>query len=116
MKCRIITTDAAKSIKTIIQCVKTQKDPQGNDINTWDVKKNQTNEELLVHTPDQWENVGCLSLTPNDENDTIMVKFHYWSNYRKDDRNGDEDKYLLGRFTELMLVHFEGQYTSIKIE
>ncbi len=116
MKYRIITTDAAKSIKTIIQCVKAHKDPQGNDINTWDVKKDQTDEELLVHTPDQWESVGCLSLTPNEENDEIKVTFHYWRNYSTKDRSGDEDKYLLGRFTELMLVHFERQYTSINIE
>lgn len=115
MKYRIITTDATKSIKTIIQCVKAYKDPQGKGIDTWKIQKSK-DEELLVHTPDQWENVGCLSLTPNDENDEIKVNFHYWMNYPTKDRNGDEDKYLLGRFTELMLVHFERQYTSINIE
>lgn len=114
MKYTIVTTDAVKSINTIIKCIKAQKDPQNKGIDTWNIKKI-NGEELLVHTPDQWGNIGCLSLTPNDTNDKIEVKFYYWKGYPMKDRTGEEDKYLLGRFTELMLVHFNEQYTSINI-
>lgn len=115
MKYTIVTTDAVKSINTIIKCIKAQKDPQDKSIDTWGIQKSNDGEELLVHTPDQWGNIGCLSLTPNDTNGKIDVEFYYWEEYPAKDINGDENKYILGRFTELMLVHFDGQYTSINI-
>lgn len=116
MKYTIVATDAEKSINTIIKCIKAQKDPQNKGIDTWGIQKSNDGKELLVHTPDQWENVGALYLMPNDTHDEIEVKFRYWKSYPMKDRTGEENKFLLGRFTELMLVHFDGQYDTINIK
>ena len=90
-------------------------DPQGVAIDTWDIKTADDGEEVLIHTTQQWEEKGCLSLTPSKDNDFIKVKFHYWSSFKKEERNGDEDKYYLGRFTELILVHFYPQIERVEI-
>lgn len=87
-------------------------DPQGCVIDTWDVKTTDDGEEVLIHTTQQWEKKGCLCLTKCDENDYALVEFYY---FQKEERSGDEGKYYLGRFTELILVHFYPQIDSAEI-
>lgn len=118
----IFTNDAKKVIKTIFDCVNNGEDSQKTGIKTWEVKLTCENEKVLVHTAktfgedeQQWADKGCLSFTPNVENDQIRVKFHYWSKYPKDQRNDDDEKYVLGRFTELLMVHFDAQYNKVTI-
>ena len=122
MTYNIFTNDAKKVIKTIFDCVNKGEDPQGTCIKTWDIKLTGENEKVLVHTAktfdadeQQWADKGCLSLTPNIDNDKITVKFHYWSSYPRDQRNDVDDKYVLGRFTELLMVHFDVQYNKVTI-
>lgn len=114
MKYKIYCKDAASLINTIFSCFKKKDkdgkrvkvDVQGNTIDTWDYTTADDDEEVLVHTTQQWDKKGCLSLTASIDNDYIQVKFHYWKSFKKEERSGDEDKYYLGRFTELVLVHF----------
>lgn len=123
MEYKIYCKDAASLINTIFSCFKKNDkngnrvkiDPQGVAIDTWDIKTADDGEEVLIHTTQQWEEKGCLSLTPSKDNDFIKVKFHYWSSFKKEERNGDEDKYYLGRFTELILVHFYPQINKAEI-
>ena len=120
---KIQCEDAASLINTIFSCFKkkdrdgnrVKNDPQGKVIDTWDYTTNDKEEERLIHTTQQWEEKGCLSLTASEDNDYILVKFHYWSSFKKEDRSGDEDKYYLGRFTELILVHFYPQINNVDI-
>lgn len=123
MEYKIYCDNAAKLINTIFGCIKKKDrngnrvkvDPQGKTIETWDYTTNDRDEERLVHTTQQWEEKGCLSLTASEDNDYILVKFHYWSSFKKEDRSGDEDKYYHGRFTEFVLVHFYPQINSVEI-
>lgn len=123
MEYKIYCEDAAKLINTIFSCFKkkddegnrVKTDPQGKAIDTWDYKKADDNEEVLIHTTQQWNKKGCLSLTASKDNDFIQVKFHYWRKFKKEERSGDEDKYYLGRFTELILVHFYPQIENVEI-
>ena len=123
MEYNIYCEDAASLIKTIFSCFKRNDkngsrvkiDLQGKVIDTWDYTTAGDSEEVLVHTTQQWEEKGCLSLTASKDNDHILVKFHYWSSFKKEERNGDEDKYYLGRFTELILVHFYPQIERVEI-
>ena len=48
-----------------------------------------------------------------DKNE-LQVRFHYWDSW--EDRNNDDDKIILGRFTELLLVHFSYFVDRIVIE
>lgn len=116
MSYKIHTKDAKAAIAEIFKRVKASKDKKNRNISTWNIETNDKGEELLVHTTDQWEKKGCIELSSNDSNDIVLVKFYYWESFKKEDRSGDEGQYYLGRFTELMLVHFEGLYTKIEIE
>jgi hypothetical protein len=121
MKYKIKTDDANKAVETIFDCVKKGEDPQEKNIQTWEVKLTKENEQVLVHTAktfegeQQWANKGCLAFTPNKENDVITVKFYYWNTYPKEQRNENDKNYILGRFTELMLVHFPDLFQKIII-
>lgn len=103
----IVKTSDAKSLRnTIISNVEKKKDLKGKDIRSWDVTTTDKDEKVLIHVTDQWENKGNLHLTPSGDNKELEIDFKYWSSFKKEDRSGDEDNFLLGRFTELLLVHF----------
>ena len=102
----IKTTDAAQLKDTILSCVEKKKDPDKRDIFTWNVANTDKKEKVLVHETDQWEEKGLLKLLVSEDNKEIEFVFSYWSSFKKEDRSGDEKKYLFGRFTELFLVHF----------
>lgn len=123
MEYKVYCEDAARLINTIFGCFKKKDiegnrlkiDPLGGTIDTWDFTTTKENEEVLIHTTQQWEKKGCISLTASEDDDYVQVKFHYWSSFKQDERNGDEDKYYLGRFTELILVHFYPQIINVEI-
>ena len=120
MKYKITTDDAEKFIEKVLKYVKEGEDPKRNEIKTWGVKtiyvkKTSERIKVLVHTADQWEEKGALILTPNEQNDVVLVEFRYWSTYPEEQRNENDENYILGRFTELMLVHFPNLFQKIHI-
>lgn len=116
MKYIVFAQTAEKVIERILSCVKDGVGGSNKEIKTWQVKKTASNEEVIVHTTDQWEDKGCIELIPSEDNKEIEVRFFYWSTYKEANRSGDESKYLLGRFTELLLVHFWGLFDRISIK
>ena len=123
MEYKIYCKNAKSLINTIFGCFKKKDedrkrvkiDPQGVAIDTWAFKNTDEGEEVLIHTTQQWDKKGCISLTESEDNDYVQVSFYYWSSFKKEKWNGDEDKYYLGRFTELILVHFYPQIDSVEI-
>lgn len=121
MEYKIKTDDANKAVETIFDCVKKGEDPQEKNIQTWDVELTKENKQVLVHTAktfegeQQWANKGCLAFTPNKENDVVLVEFRYWKTYPEEQRDENDKNYILGRFTELMLVHFSNLFQKIVI-
>ena len=123
MEYKIYCKNAKSLINTIFGCFKKKDedgnrvkiDPQGVAIDTWDFKTTDEGEEVLIHTTQQWDKKGCISLTESEDNDYVQVSFYYWSSFKKEKWNGDEDKYYLGRFTELILVHFYPQIERVEI-
>ena len=57
-----------------------------------------------MHTAEQWAEKGCIQLTPMIGLEELQVRFHYWDDC--EEQANDDDKYMLGRLTELLLVHF----------
>lgn len=103
----IIKTADAKALRdTIISHVEKKIDPKKKEIRSWDVTTTDKDEIVLIHVTDQWEDKGNLHLNPSKNNKELEVEFKYWTKFKQEDRSGDEYKYLLGRFTELLLVHF----------
>ena len=110
----IQTPSTTKLKKKILDCVSDKVDANGNDIATWQCVETDANEKVLVHTTDQWAEKGCIAIKHDISHNELQVRFHYWDSYTERD-NGDE-KYMLGRFTELLLVHFKYLIDKIIIE
>ena len=118
MKYLLKTNNASQLIGIVLKCLnaKEPKDPKGNKIETWSVKKNDKGEYLLVHMPDQWIDKGCLSLTPNKNNNEVEITFYYWSSFPQKEKSAMDEPFMLGRFIELMLVHFTSLFAEISIK
>ena len=69
---------------------------------------------MLVHTTDQWAEKGCIALNQEDIRNELQIRFHYWDSC--ENKSIDDDKIVLGRFTELILVHFFYYIDKISIE
>lgn len=117
MEYLITTTNAARLVRTIFASVNNGEDPNGNSIETWEVKYTNDGERRLVHTTNQWEDKGNIEIVSkrNSNNHTVIAKFHYWRSFPVAQRTGDEEYYYFGRLTELLLVHFKEYYSDITI-
>ena len=116
MNYTIKTPSANRLKKEILNRVSEKADANGKGIATWQCVETDTNEVVLVHTKDQWEEKGCLKLTPTIAGNDLQVRFHYWSSFDENNKCNDDEKYLLGRFTELILVHFFYYIDKVVIE
>lgn len=100
----IHTPSAARLKKEILDRVLEKADANGKGIVTWQVAETDGSEKVLVDTSDQWAEKGCIALKQMPGRNELQVRFHYWDSW--EDRNNDDDWIMLGRFTELLLVHF----------
>ena len=117
MTYEITTVNAIRFIEKVFNCVRDSEDSHGDSIDTWGIRHTIDGERRLVHTTNQWERKGLLNLIvkAHSNNRKIKVGFRYWSHFPREDRNGNEADYYLGRFTELMLVHFKDDCQKITI-
>ncbi len=124
MEYKVYCDDAAKLINTIFICFKKKDkdgnrvkvDPQGVEIITWNYTTTDHKREVLIHTTQQWEEVGNIHLDASKDNDYIIASFYYWSEWTKNNKKGNEEAYYLGRFSEIILVHFYPQIGKVIVE
>lgn len=109
----IHTPSAAKLKNEILDRVTEKIDANGKGIATWQCVETDSDERVLVHTTDQWAEKGCIALKQEPGRNELQVRFHYWDSYK--DKSNDDAKILLGRFTELILVHFSYYIDKIEI-
>lgn len=114
MNYTIHTPSAARLKKEILARVSEKVDANGKGIATWQVADTDGSEKVLVHTTDQWVEKGCIALKQVPGRNELQVRFHYWDSW--EDRGNDDDKIMLGRFTELLLVHFSYFVDKIVVE
>ena len=110
----IKTPSATKLKKEIIDCVSSKVDANGKGIATWQCVETDASEKVLVHTTDQWAEKGCIVIKNDISRNELQVRFHYWDSCAE--RDNADDKYMFGRFTELLLVHFSYFVDKIVIE
>ena len=110
----IYTPSAARLKKEIIERVEAKVDANGKGIATWQVAETDGSEKVLVLTSDQWAEKGCIALKQEPGRNVLQVRFYYWDSC--DDRENGDDKIMLGRFTELLLVHFAYFVDKVTIE
>lgn len=71
-------------------------------------------EKTLVLTEGKWAEKGCITLAQVVSRNELQVRFFYWETC--DARENGDDKFMLSRFTELLLVHFSYFVDKIVIE
>lgn len=114
MKYIIHTPSATRLKQEITKCVSEKIDANGNGIATWKCVETDGSDNVFVHTKDQWAEKGCIALKQVPGRNELQVRFHYWDSW--EDRNNEDDKIMLGRFTELLLIHFSYFVDKIIIE
>ncbi len=101
----IIQTPSARRLKEeILKSVENKADANGNGIVNWQCVETDGGDKALVLTDGQWAEKGCITLTQVTGRNELQVRFFYWETCEVRDNN--VDKYMLGRFTELLLSHF----------
>ena len=101
----IIRTSSARRLKDeILNSVASKADANGNGIATWQCVDTDGDDKALVLTEGRWAEKGCLTLTQVAGRNELQVRFFYWETYEARDNN--DDKYMFGSFTELLLSHF----------
>ena len=123
MRYQILTDDANLVINTILDCIEKGKGLNGEDILTWEIPsvfKRTPNGlkqiKYIVHSPEQWGKMGGIKLKADSINRFILITFNYWNSFPMEERAEEDEKYILGRFTELILVHFYSFIKTVTID
>ena len=98
----------------MVKRVSEKADGNGNGIATWKCVETDDGDSVLVLTEGQWAEKGCITLTQVAGRNELQVRYFNWEN-GVERENGD-DKYMLGRFTELLLSHFHYFIDRVIIE
>lgn len=110
----IHTPSVARLKKEILDRVSKKVDANGKGIATWQVAETDGKGLVLVHTSDQWAEKGCIAFNQDSGSNNLQVRFYYWDSC--ENRENGDDKIMLGRFTELLLVHFSYFVDKVTIE
>ena len=110
----IHTPSAGKFKEEIFARVSAKVDGNGIGIATWQCVEADSAEKVLVLTEGQWAEKGCITITQVAGSNELQVRFFYWETC--EDRENGDDKFMLCRFTELLLVHFSYFVDKIVIE
>ena len=103
MKIIVHTTKA----KTLYDAINTKIEKK--ELKTWEIKRNSKKEILYNHTPDQWSDAALVK--PLNHKDGLELRISWW-----DDNEPDEATkgYILGRFTEILMVHFRDLFEYLE--
>lgn len=81
-----------------------------NVLRTWVIVQDGNGEEFLTHSPDQWFKRALLDFTETPGNLVVSIKW-YVNREPGDDVKG----YYIGRFTEVLMVHFNDFFNHLEI-
>lgn len=103
----IAYTDNPTALKNTID-----KKINDNELKTWKIVKNDKKEVLYSHTPEQWNEKALLK--PFIFDDKVEFEITWWN------KNGAPDEatkgYIIGRFVEILMVHFRDKFTHLEIK
>ena len=84
------------------------------DVTSWKCVKTEANDSVLVYMLDRWDEKGFITLKANLPHNELRVRFCYWDSC--EERNGDDERFMIGRFTEHLLVHYSYFVDRVVIE
>lgn len=105
MKIDAITVNPQVLITAIDKAIK------DGDLKTWKKVLNDKGETLYSHTPEQWNEKAMLK--PHIKNDLVSFNITWWN--KNDKPNEETMGYILGRFTEILMVHFRNNFEQLII-
>lgn len=83
---------------------------ENKELRTWKIVKNSKKENLYTHTPEQWLEKAMVK--PLVEKDKVRFRIVWWRNVTSDEATSG---YILGRFTEILMVHFNDYFHHLEI-
>ena len=110
----IHTPSATRLKNEIIDRVSAGADANGVSIDTWKCVETEDGDKVLTYNVDGWVEKGCIALKQNQTHNQIKVIYCSWEDGKE--RENDDDKIMLSRFTELILVHFRYFIDKLTIE
>jgi len=104
MKITIPTTAGTALKKAIFDAV------EDETLRTWEVRTDNNNVEFLTHKPEQWYDRTLLRFTV--KKDVLLIDTTFWKSKGADKVS---DGYFIGRFTEVLLVHFSDDFDTFTV-
>ena len=105
MKVNAITKEPHQLVNAI------DKEIKNEAIKTWGIVLNGKNEVLYTHSPEQWNEKAMLKL--NIQKDKVSFVITWWQNKIEPDEA--VKGYVLGRFIEILMVHFKDYFELLEI-
>ena len=87
-----------------------EKDINDGELKTWEIKKNNKGETLFNHIPDQWSDKALLKPYITDEK--LTLKIAWWDGHEPEE---NIKGYILGRFIEVLMVHYRDKFSFLVI-
>lgn len=104
MKIIAHTKDAHALIKRIKSKI------ENENIKTWDIIDTNIG-DVYNHTPDQWSNKALIK--PEDHDKGLLFKIVWWG--KAGEPEVDIKGYIIGRFTEMLMVHCSDLFVYLEI-
>ena len=104
MKIDALTNTPQQIVDAINKAIK------DGDLKTWKRVENDKKETLYSHTPEQWDEKAMVK--PNVHKDRTTFTITWWS--KNEEPSLEVKGYILGRFTEILLVHFQAYFTKLE--
>ena len=82
-----------------------------NETKTWEIVFNKKNEALYSHSPEQWKEKAMLK--PYIHENILEFRISWWN--KNEEPNEETKGYILGRFVEILIVHFKEKFTHLEI-
>jgi hypothetical protein len=82
------------------------------ELKTWEIVTNNKKENLYSHMREQWKEKAMSK--PYIYKDRVEFNIRWW---KKNEEPNDETKgYIVGRFVEILMVHFKDKFTYLEIK
>jgi len=96
-----------KNPKTLFNAINNKIEKK--ELKTWEIRENTRDQVLYNHTPEQWSNAALVK--PLNHEKGLELRIAWW------DENEPEEAikgYILGRFTEILMVHFRNYFDFLE--
>jgi hypothetical protein len=101
----IIPTQTGESFKN-----KIFKYVEDENLKTWLIRKDSDGNKFLTHKPDQWYDLALIGFSIKQNQ--LEVYLNWW---KGKEPNEDVKGYYIGRFVEILLVHFKNDFINFTI-